>query len=123
MIPGSNLLGAAFQLIKQDSFTYYRFASNPLNNIGMYVPTYDAPVELTGSIQAVSRQVMQDLGLDWTKRHIEVWVEQDVLDLSRDQHPDQISFNGRRFDIIGQTDWHPIDGWDRFMAVDVGEES
>lgn len=122
MIPGSNLLSTALTVIKKDKFNLYRYQSASVNEVGMRVPVYAEAIVETGSVQAVPRNVMQQLGLEWQKRHIQVWTTMDVNDLRRGDNPDQVGFKGRRYDVIGETDWHPIDGWNSFMAVDVGAE-
>ena len=119
IIPGSNLLATALTVICPDEFQYFKYAGTTTNAIGNDVVTFDNPVTLPGSIQAVSSKVYQELGLDLKRKYLKVYVETDVTDLFRSNSEDQIEFNNQRWQIVDSDDWHPIDGWDRFLAVRV----
>ncbi len=116
-VPGSNLLATALTVICPQSFQLFRYQGKTINAIGLDVHVYDAPVDLRGSIQAVGSEVYGDRGLDFQKQYIDVWVEANVSDLFRARASDQIAFNGRRYQVVDENDWFPIDGWDKFLAV------
>jgi len=118
-VPGSNILDDAFECIDCEDFQFYRYEGKTTNTIGLDVRTYAAPVTVTGSIQAVDRSYYADNGLDFTKRHIQVWTTTDIEDLYRARSGDQIQWNGERWEVLSETDWIPIDGWNSFIAVQV----
>jgi hypothetical protein len=120
MIPGSNLLAAAFMMVSPQPFGYVKYTGRAVNSIGLYESSYDAPEILSGSIQAVSRSVYQEYGLDFQKIYFTIFVSKDVVDLARDVSGDMVQWNGRVLQIVSQTPWFNIDGWVSFLAVDVG---
>lgn len=122
MIPGGNLLAAAFGMIASQPFDYEPFVGRTLNSIGIYENSYSSRVTLAGSIQAVARNVYQLYGLDFQKNYVTVFVSHNVLDISRNTAGDRVYWNGRVFQIVSQTDWYNIDGWVSLLAVDLGAE-
>lgn len=123
MIPGSNLLAAAFGMIAAQPFGYEPYNGRAVNAIGLYESSYGPRVELMGSIQAVSRRVYQEYGLDLQKNYVTIFVSRDVLDLTRNTSGDRAFWNGKTLQIVSQTDWFNIDGWVSFLAVEVGPDA
>jgi len=119
IVPSSDLLGLAFSIIASTTFKYFAYGTRTLNNIGLYVSEYAEPITLSGSIQAVSRSVYQERGLDFQKQYIEIWVEKGVFDISRDTSGDQVEWNGRRYQLTSESDWFSIDGWVSVLAVQI----
>lgn len=119
MIPGSNILQAALQVIARSSFCYYAFESRTPNAVGQDVTTYAAPVTLQGSVQPVPRSLYQQYGLDFQRNYVNVYVSQTVLDVTRDVSGDQILFNGRTYQCVSVTPWSAIDGWSAVLCVQV----
>ncbi len=123
MIPGSNLLQQALSVIRPTTLNVYRYIDRSVNSIGLDVATYATPECIEGSVQALDRGSYSRLGLDYAKRHILIWLTAgDLSDLNRGRAPDQIGFNGRRYEIVDETDWVPIDGWARVIAVEIARE-
>ena len=118
-VPGSNLLTSALSLICRTSFQYVKFQGITTNAIGLDERTYADPVTISGSVQDVDVSDFSELGLDFSKSHIQVWTETNVDSENRETSGDQILFNNRRFEVMGETDWHPVDGWNHFIAVEV----
>lgn len=118
-VPGSNLLATALTVICPQPFEYFRYRGKTTNAIGLDVHTFDDAVTLMGSIQDIGTDVYQARGLDFQKQYIEIWVTTDTNGFQRGQASDQIGFNGRRWQIIDDSNWFPIDGWDSFIAVEV----
>ncbi|MNE52820.1 hypothetical protein D3C80_1475120 [compost metagenome] len=54
------------------------------------------------------------------KRYIQIYVSDDVNDLTRDTTGDKVHFNGREYSITSALDWFAIDGWVGLLCVDVG---
>ena len=76
-------------------------------------------MQLHGSIQATARSVYQEYGLDFQKQYVTVFVSADLIDISRSTSGDQIEWNGRRWQLISDMPWFPIDGWLSVLAVEV----
>ena len=48
--------------------------------------------------------------------------ERDTNGFFRGKSSDQMEHNGRRYQLVDEDDWHPIDGWDSFLAVEVATQ-
>lgn len=120
MIPGSNLLRMASSLIKLDTIQLLKLNSNAVNDIGIKVPVYDAPINIRASVQPVPRSLFQNLGLDWKKKYVTLYTENaDMIGVERDGAGDHILFNGNEYQVESETEWRPIDGWAAFLCVEV----
>lgn len=119
MIPGSNLLNMAFQIIAKQTVIYYQYASRITNAIGYEVTTYESGVTLSGSFQPVPRSLYSQYGLDLQKSYFTFYVSKNILDLERNVSGDQISFNGSRFQCESNVEWFNIDGWTSVLCVEI----
>lgn len=124
IVPGSNLLAMALTVIGSTPVTYYRYLGETTGPTGLDTVTFaDGVVVSVGSVQAVDRSRYQEFGLDWMKSYI-VWYvpELDASAIARnpDNSGDVIEVNGRRYPLIGGTDWFRIDGWLSMIGVDTG---
>lgn len=118
-VPGSNLLKKAFKVIDKDTFIYRQFKSRTTNSIGIDIPEFEPDVELKGSIQAVSRKLYQEHGLDWKKNYITIYSSDTIEGVNRDTSGDRIVFNGKVFQALEENNWTPIDGWNGVICVEV----
>lgn len=119
IVPGSNLLNMAFNLIAQQPFDYYRYEGRTTNSIKQYVANYADPVAVTGSVQPVARNLYQQLGLEWQKAYIIIYASRDILDVGRDDSGDQIEFENDRYNVLSIAPWFGIDGWAQALCVKV----
>lgn len=120
MIPGANLFLAATRLIRPMPIQYLKFAARTQNSARQYVPTFEPEQTIYASVQAVSRNTYNELGLDFQKNYVKIFAATNVVDLGRDTSGDRFKFNGRLYQIESQTDWFIMDGWASCIAVDVG---
>lgn len=118
-VPGANLLNIALSLIASQSITYLAYVSRAINSIGLLEPTYAEPVILNGSLQPVSQSLMQILGLDMQRRYVNIFVSQDIIDVTRDVSSDKFQFSGRTYQAISITQWVTVDFWNQVLAVEV----
>ncbi len=121
MIAGSNLFLTASRLIARQDVLYWPFKSRGVNSIGFDIAEYDEPYIIKANIQAVQKDVYQQLGLDFQKRYFVGYFDLDVLDINRDVSGDQISFAGRQLQALSGLDWFHLDGWKSIVFVDIGE--
>lgn len=119
MIPGSNLLRRASQLIRLQDVSLRAWVSNT-KAIGVDVPTYAAAVTVKASVQAVSRAMYTLFGLDLQKNYIMVYCSTPLRDLDRNGTCDQIDFGGRRYNVQSNTNWMAQDGWRGSICIDTG---
>ncbi len=117
MIPGMNLYQTATKLIGKSSYIYFEESSRAMDDRGIWVSSYEDGVALTDSIQAVSRNLYEKLGLDLSKYYVMVYTDNPLLVVERGTSGDQIEFNGDRYQLLSETDWSPQDGWRGVLAV------
>lgn len=118
-IPGSNLLNRALSVIKPDNVTYRKFKRRTTNSVGIYVEEYESDVEVKASVQAVSNYVYKELGLDFQKAYVRIYISVDVIDLSRDVSGDRFIIFGNTYQLMSSGMWFPIDGWVGLTAVQI----
>lgn len=119
-VPGSNLLTRAARLIRLQNVSYRRYTGRTTNGAGFDVSTYATAVTIKGSVQPVPRAMYERLGLDFQKNYVTLYTVTGVVDIARGAGSDQIDWNGRRFQVESETDWHAMDGWTGALCVDVG---
>lgn len=119
IVPGSNLLNMAFSLISKQIVAYQAFQGMTTNAAGVEVPTFAAAVNIGGSLQPIPKSLIQQLGLDWTKNHVNFYASQDIGDVQRDRTGDRFTYAGKLYQVLSNNDWFAQDGWKGVMAVEV----
>jgi hypothetical protein len=119
MIPG-NLLNKAMRLTGSTTIQWYGQPTTVLNEIGLLVSTYADPVPVQASVQPVPRTMMQFLGLDANKEYVMVYASTKMDDLARGRPGDQFQYSAYMYQIMSNTEWFPINGWNGTMAVKIG---
>lgn len=119
-VPGSNLLNQALKVIGRQTFQWAAFQSRATNAIGYDVAVFDAPVTITGSVQPVPLNLYEQYGLDFQKRYINIYAPFNIRDIGRDRTGDQITWGGKTYQVLSDTPWHSLDGWNQSLCVEVG---
>lgn len=119
MIPGSDLLASALGMIATQEFQWHRFTGLTNNPAGLQVPVYAAPVPVDGSVQAASKVLVQQLGLQWSKNYLMVYAEVEFTDPERNKAGDLIDYAGRRYQAETLVPWFAQDGWTAALFVEV----
>ena len=117
-----NTLAMALKVQRKTSVDYFRFSARTTNAAGIDVTTYAAKVTITtGKVTAVNKKNYEQFGLDFSKQYINWYVQNlAAVDLARDSSGDVIETLGRRWQLVGSNLWYQLDGWDSFLAVDIG---
>lgn len=123
MIPGSNLLSMALRVIAPQSLKYYAYASRTENDIGVLEAVYASPVDVLGSFQAIPHSIYSFMGLDFSKQYFMFYASVDMQNLNRGKAGDRLEFNGKLFEVMSETAWHAIDGWNGIMCVLLDNET
>lgn len=114
-----NLLAQALSVIPSQSFTYYKFKAVTVNEIGNKQIQYESPIELQGSVQAISQDMYDKLGLDWSKKYISIHSSTDIRNTDNEQPvPDKIVWQQKEYLVTKVTNWYGQDGWTRIIAVE-----
>ena len=117
-----NVLGMALSVLPKTSVDYYQFSGRDTNAAGIDVTTYlDAVTINSGKVTAVNKNNYANLGLDFSKNYIKWYVPNlAAVDLARDSSGDVIEVIGRRWELVGSNIWLGLDGWNAYLAVDIG---
>jgi len=118
-IPGSNLLNMAMGLIGAQRVQWLRFDMMATNAAGVDVPGFLEPVEVTGSFQAVSANLIKELGLDFTRNYATFFASQNFGDVNRGKTGDRLIYAGRTYQIESETPWFSQDGWKYVLCVEL----
>ena len=119
LVPGSNLLNMAFNLIARQTFSYIANLGRTTNDIGQYIQTYADPVTITGSLQPFPRSLFQQYGLDFNKDYVTFFIPQSAVDVERNFSGDEFVFNSIKYQALFKTNWFQIDGWIGIVCVKV----
>lgn len=122
MIPGSNLLNVALRTIAEQTVSYSVYLTRGANEIGQLVSTYDTPVALKGSFQAVPRDLYGQYGLDLSKYYARFFISKNALPVDRNVSGDQVTYSNRVFKVESETDWYTMDGWAELLLVKIDDE-
>lgn len=118
-----DLLNQALTIIPKQKFTYCKYKSNTINDIGLKVDVYETGVEYEGSVQAVDSKMYQALGLDFSKKYIQIFSSLNIQNVNRGQEtPDKIIWNNKEYLVVNCSDWYVQDGWTNIIAVEQREE-
>lgn len=119
-VPGGNLLGMAARLIKQQRVLWRHNRGVEIDPAGLDLSSFDPPVEILGSVQAVPRSLVIREGLDLEQSYLMVYTTRPLQDVKRDKTPDLLIFGGRTYTVESNTNWKLQDGWLGAIVVDVG---
>lgn len=121
MIP-RNLFGMALSVLPKQKGLLYRHQGRQSSSIGLDVNSYGPGEEFYGSFQAVDLTRYDRLGLDAKKSYIMVFTDMGINDLTREKNPDQIGWQGERYEVLNRSDWNSLAGFNGIMAVRVGKD-
>jgi hypothetical protein len=119
MIPGSNILQMALGLVGAQTVGLRVFQGETQNAAGFNVPTWADPVDIAGSFQPVSADMMQTLGLDMTKNYAVFYASANFNEVRRGATGDLLEYGGKTYQIESTTKWFTQDGWDGALCVEV----
>lgn len=120
-VPGSNLLAEALQLIESQAVEYFQFTANTTTATGREVSGFAPGVVIEeGSLQAVPLTRYAMMGLDLKKKYTSWFVSANVVGVDRDRSGDCYEYNGRRYQVVTETNWFTQDGWVCVIGVDIG---
>ena len=118
-VPGNNVLKQALRVIAAQSIQYLAFVSRSNQANGILLPVYAPSVTIKGSVQPVPRAIMERLGLDFTKRYVNIFAPQNFVDVTRDVSADRFMLGNKTYQGLTLTQWFYADGWVEILAVEV----
>lgn len=121
----NNLLNAALRIIPKQRIIWRKFTGFDIDEQGLKINRYAEGVELTGSVQAVDRNIYDQLGLDQEKEYLAVYAPADIKGVAGQDAPDIVEFGGVVYKVVRNYPWYFYDGWSGVVVVkaDNGEFS
>ena len=101
------------------TFTFLKYLGTTIDDMGRDIPQFDEPKTLTGSIQAVSNEMYEQLGLDLNKNYKIVFSSTLMKSLAEDIQPDRIIYNNRTFELVENKNWYDTNGWTKALVVEL----
>lgn len=101
------------------SFLFYKYLSTELDEMGRDVPQYAPPKLTTGSVQAVSNKMYEQLGLDLNKNYKIVYSSELIQSIAEEVQPDRISYNNRIYEVVENKNWYETNGYTKVLMVEL----
>ena len=125
----NNILKSALSIIGSHTVKVRIATGVSVNDAGVPTVTYSEPIAVSGSVQPgivssfggknISEKDYKDMGLDWTRSYITVWIPDVGLKPIHDKKSsDTVEFNGRIFNVIQCADWELQNGWKRCYCAE-----
>ncbi len=103
------------------NFLFYKWIKNTVDAMGRDVPEYAPPVPATGSIQAVSNKMYEQLGLDLDKHYKIVFSPVLIQSIAEKIQPDRILYNGRTYEVAENKNWYETNGYTKVLMAELKE--
>ena len=120
MIPGSDLLADAFDVIGTQVIRYREFNTRTKNAQFQWVTGFGPFFDMEASVQRVPRSQYVQFNLEFQRNYVQVYASHDMVDLDRDAAGDQFTYNNRLYQLESQGTWFAQDGWAACLAIDIG---
>lgn len=125
----NNILKSALSIIGSHTVKIRIATGTAVNDAGVPTVTYSDPIVVKGSVQPgvvssfggknISEKDYKDMGLDWTRSYITVWIPDVGLKPIHDKKStDTVEYNGHIFNVIQCADWELQNGWKRCYCVE-----
>ena len=114
-----NLLKKALKLIPPESYLYYQYQGESINEIGISVPIYADPITIVGSVQSPENSMYNQLGLSLDKNYKIFYGAISINGNETQNQPDRFLYDGRIFETVKNTNWFNYDGWSGVLAVEI----
>lgn len=121
IVPGSNLLGMALNLIAQQTVRYYKDLGRFETDDGEFITQLAEGVDVSGcSVQAVDRMKYAEAGLEQSKSYWLWYTQSAPSGVQRGKSGDIVEVFGRRLQVASDQPWYGLDGWTGTLLVDIG---
>lgn len=107
-----NILDIALSLIPPTLVQIRKNLGTATNKFGQMQANYGEWIEVYGIVQPGSEVNEHVEGVDFSKKHVTIWLRGIALDGTHLQWaPDQIRYENRIYNVIGVKDWYPYDNF------------
>lgn len=112
-----NLLRTAQTVIGKQTYQLRKYNSRTTNAAGYRVSGFDAPIDMSGSVQRVKLTQYKENNLDFSKIYIRIFDINLIEALDRETNADQIIWDGYLWHVMPESDWIEQGGWNSVFAV------
>lgn len=114
-----NILDIALSIIPPTLVKIRKTNGIKINKYGQAQAEYSEWIDVYGIVQPGSESNEHSEGIDYSKKHVTIWLRGIALDGTHIQHaPDQILYLGRIFNVINVKDWYPYDNFRECECVE-----
>lgn len=114
----NNLLNSALSVIPHQQATLLKFKSMTSDPFMGSVAEYYPPQQISGSWQSADTQAIHEMGLDITKHYRQFYTSTKIEDVQRGTMPDQLVYGGKKYTVMGDSDWYEQDGWNSIICIE-----
>lgn len=115
-----NILDIALSLIPPTLVQIRKYLGTKISKYGQAEAAYGEWVEVYGIVQPGNEQNEHTEGIDFSKKHVTIWLRGIALDGTHIQWaPDQIRYVGKIFNVTSVKDWFPYDNYRECECVEV----
>ena len=114
-----NILDIALSIIPPTVVQIRKNLGTKVNKYGQSESAYSEWIEVYGIVQPGSAQNERTVRVDFSKKHVSIWLRGIALDGTHIQSaPDQIRFLGRIYNVTSVDDWFPYDNYRKCECVE-----
>jgi hypothetical protein len=119
---GFNLLGVTQSVIGRQSYQYVQWLDRTTNDNGYDVDVFADPVPREAGIYPLSHTAIEQMGLSFEKKYIQIFDTELLELLSRGSNADHVLFNGGKWECLpSSNDWTVSGEWNQVIAVRIGD--
>jgi hypothetical protein len=114
-----NILDIALSLIPPTVVQIRKNQGTVVNKYGQTEASYSEWIDVYGIVQPGGEQNEHTNGVDFSKKHVTIWLRGIALDGTHIQWaPDQIRYVGAIYNVVGVKDWYPYDNYKECDCVE-----
>ena len=107
-----NILDIALSIIPSTVVQIRKNLGTKVNKFGQSEASYSEWIDVYGIVQPGGEQNEHTQGVDFSKKHVTIWLRGVALDGTHIQWaPDQIRFVDAIFNVVSVKDWYPYDNY------------
>ena len=110
-------LSAIGGALSKEVIFYEKFLGNVTGKGFVVVPTYDDPVQISGSFQVVSSSLYAQRGLDINKHYRILYTGTEITEIDTNTSSDRILYGDDTYQVLDKEDWYSFNGWSGVLCV------
>lgn len=103
---------------KQFTYIEYSETETIINDIGVEVPAVKLEASYTGSVQAVSNKMYEQLGLNLSENYKVIYCPELLQSMAEKPTTGRILYDGKTWDIIENQNWYETNGFTKVIICE-----